>query len=401
MQKTPKALRLHIGIFGRRNVGKSSVLNALIGQKVSIVSDVAGTTTDPVEKVMELQPAGPVVFIDTAGIDDVGALGQMRVAQTRKVIERTELAIIVTDDFQKYEKELLALFQERSTPVIIVANKSDLRDDDSLELQAKADGADRIVTTNASTAEGIKELRDAIIDSAKASAVHSETLVSGLVKEGDVVLLVTPIDIESPKGRMLLAQVQTLREVLDEDACAIVVKQNRVAEMIAALKDPPDLVITDSQVFESMKKIVPKQIPLTSFSILYAHYKGDLAEMVKGARSIEKIVPGDRILIAEACTHHPIGEDIGRVKIPKWLQTYAGGELHFDTVAGRDFPDDLTKYKLIIQCGSCVWNKQQVLSRIDMAKKAKVPITNYGLAIAFSLGAFERALLPFKEDLEI
>jgi len=308
MQKTPKALRLHIGIFGRRNVGKSSVLNALIKQKVSIVSDVAGTTTDPVEKVMELQPAGPVVFIDTAGIDDVGALGQMRVAQTKKVIERTELAIIVTDDFQEYERELVALFQERSTPTIVVANKCDLRCDNSLELQAKSFGAKKVVTTNASTAEGINDLRSAIID---------------LAKDGP------------------LAQVQTLREVLDENACAIVVKEDRVAEMIAALKEPPDLVITDSQAFEDMKKIVPVEIPLTSFSILYARYKGDLAELVKGAMAIDKIVPGDSILIAEACTHHPIGEDIGRVKIPKWLKEYVGGELHFDTVAGRDFPDDL------------------------------------------------------------
>lgn len=396
MQKTPKALRLHIGIFGRRNVGKSSVLNALIGQKVSIVSNVAGTTTDPVEKVMELQPIGPVVFIDTAGIDDVGTLGRRRVEQTKKVIERTELAIIVTDDWQGYEKELCTLFKGR-TPIIIVANKSDIRNDKLLESVAKNFGAESIITTNANTTEGVSQLRKAIIKVTKNSSLESSSLVSGLVSAGDVVMLVTPIDIESPKGRMLLAQVQTLREILDENACVIVVKQNCVASMLEALKEPPCLVITDSQVFGDMKRIVPKQILLTSFSILYARYKGDLREMVKGAMAIENLLPGDKILIAESCTHHPIGDDIGRVKIPRWLQEHVGGKLIFEMAAGRDFPDDLTVYKLIIQCGSCVWNRQQVLSRVEMARSAGVSITNYGLAIAYSLSVFERALVPFPE----
>jgi [FeFe] hydrogenase H-cluster maturation GTPase HydF len=388
---------LHIGVFGRRNVGKSSILNALVRQSVSIVSDVAGTTTDPVEKVMELQPIGPVVFIDTAGIDDVGALGEMRVAQTRKVIERTELAIIVTDCWQDYEKELRTLFQQKDTPTVIVANKIDIRKNDVLESTIRSFGIEHVVTTNATTTEGIPDLRQTIIALAKDGPQHNDTLVSGIVNDGDIVLLVTPIDIESPKGRMLLAQVQTLRELLDENACAIVVKQNKVSYVLNSLKHAPALVITDSQVFGEMKKIVPPDIPLTSFSVLYARYKGDLAEMVKGALSIENLKAGDNVLIAEACTHHPIGEDIGRVKLPRWIRKYIDCDLNFDIVAGRDFPEDLSKYKLIIQCGSCMWNKQQVISRISLAKSTGVMITNYGLAISYTLGILTRALQPFPE----
>ena len=397
MQKTPKALRVHIGIFGRRNVGKSSVLNILTGQKISIVSDIAGTTTDPVEKVMELQPIGPVVFIDTAGIDDVGALGKLRVDQSKKVIERTDIAIIVTDRWQEYEKRLFELFSKRRTPVIVVANKSDLRKTDDVETCAKEEGVKRIVSSNALTGEGFKELRSALIESVKESPLDTATLVDGIVDEGDVVVLVTPIDIESPRGRMLLAQVQAIREVLDKNATAIVVKENRVEQILALLKKPPQLVVTDSQAFEMISQIVPDEIPLTSFSILFARFKGDLDRMIQGAMAIENLKEGDKVLIAEACTHHPIGEDIGRVKLPRWLQEYAGANLDIEVAAGRDFPNDLSPYKIVIHCGACVWNKQQVLSRLDIAKKALVPFTNYGLAIAYRYGCFERALRPFPE----
>lgn len=397
MQKTPKALRVHIGIFGRRNVGKSSVLNVLIGQKISIVSDVAGTTTDPVEKVMELQPIGPVVFIDTAGIDDVGALGDMRVKQSMKVIERTDIAIIVSDEWQNYEDELYRLFKDRGTPVIAVANKSDLRVDESVEAAAKATGVKRVVSTNAINAEGMEELKAALIAGVKESPLDTATLVDGLVDEGDIVILVTPVDIESPKGRMLLAQVQAIREVLDKNATAIVAKEDRIEGILKLLKEPPQLVVTDSQAFDMISKIVPDSIPLTSFSILFARLKGDLKQMVDGANAIGKLKGGDKVLIAEACTHHPIGDDIGRVKLPRWLREFVGDDLDIDVVAGRDFPDDISPYKIVIHCGACVWNKQQVLSRIGFANDAGVAFTNYGIAIAYSLGIFERALRPFTE----
>lgn len=397
MQKTPKALRVHIGIFGRRNVGKSSVLNVLIGQKISIVSDVAGTTTDPVEKVMELQPIGPVVFIDTAGIDDVGALGEMRVEQSKKVVERTDIAIIVSDEWQDYERQLNSIFIDRGTPVIAVANKSDLRDNDSVEAAAKANGIKKIVSTNAINADGMEELKAALIESVTESPLDTATLVDGLVDEGDVVVLVTPVDIESPRGRMLLAQVQAIREVLDKNATAIVAKEDRIEGILKLLKKPPQLVVTDSQAFELISRIVPDDVPLTSFSILFARFKGDLKQMVDGAKAIGKLQSGDRVLIAEACTHHPIGEDIGRVKLPRWLREFVGGDLDIEVVAGRDFPKDISAYKVVIHCGACVWNKKQVLSRLGIAKDAGVAFTNYGLAIAYSLGVFDRALRPFPE----
>lgn len=393
MFKTPKGLRLHIGVFGRRNVGKSSILNALVEQSVSIVSDVAGTTTDPVEKVMELKPIGPVVFIDTAGIDDIGALGLARVRQTMKVVDRTELAVLVTDDWQGYEKDLLVLFKEKNIPVVVVANKTDLHDGTELEEKAHSN-ADFVVSTDASRFVGVDELRNVIIDAAPEGYFSKQKIVSGLVKPGDLVVLVTPIDIEAPQGRLILPQVQTLRDVLDHNAYAIVVKESKLAEALAKLKEPPALVITDSQAFAKVAQITPVDVPMTSFSILFARFKGDLAELAKGATAIESLVPGDKVLIAEACTHHPVEDDIGREKIPRWLQEYAGGQLNIDIVAGRDFPDDLTPYKLIIHCAGCVFNKQEMLSRIEKAKNAKVAITNYGMTIAYIHEIFDRAIEP-------
>ena len=401
MQATPKGLRLHIGIFGRRNVGKSSVLNALTRQSVSIVSDVAGTTTDPVEKAMELLPLGPVLFVDTAGVDDVGALGQLRVKKTMAVIERTDLAILVTDDWQEYEQELRGVFDRRKIPILVAANKSDLRPDDALEQAIRAAVPHPVVVVSAVQGTGIDELRQAVIRAAPDEFVNAAAIVGDLVPAGELVLMVVPIDIEAPKGRLILPQVQTLRDILDNDAYAMVVKERELADALARLNRPPALVVTDSQEFLKVVGDVPKGIPLTSFSILFARFKGDLAEMVRGAMAIESLASGDPVLIVEACTHHPLGEDIGRVKIPRWLEQFVGGRLAIDTVAGPDFPDDLARYKLVIHCGSCVVNRRQMLSRIERVRAAGVPITNYGLAIAYSLGILERALSPFPYALEI
>lgn len=401
MLGTPKGLRLHIGIFGRRNVGKSSILNALTRQNVSIVSDVAGTTTDPVEKAMELQPIGPVLFVDTAGVDDVGALGKLRVDKTMKVVDRIDLAVLVADAWEEYETRLAELFARKKIPAIVVANKADLRDTRALEEAARQAKAGTVVSTSATTGAGIEELRQALIRSAPDEFLNAPTIVGDLVPAGELVVMVVPIDIEAPKGRLIVPQVQTLRDILDSDAYAMVVKERELADALDRLKRPPALVVTDSQEFLKVSGDVPAEVPLTSFSILFARFKGDLAELVRGLAAIETLRPGDRVLIAESCSHHPIGEDIGRVKIPRWLEQYVGGKLCFTDVAGRDFPDDLADYKLVIHCGGCVANRREMLSRIESARAAGVPITNYGLTIAYSLGIIERALEPFRYAAEV
>jgi len=395
MQATPKGLRLHVGIFGRRNVGKSSVLNALTRQAVSIVSDVAGTTTDPVEKAMELQPVGPVLFVDTAGVDDVGALGELRVQKTLAVVQRTDLAILVTDGWQDYEDRLLTLFRERKAPVIVVANKSDLRDGEAVEQGARGAGAERMVTVSALQGTGLEALRRAIIESVPDEFLNAPSLIGDLIPAGELALLVVPIDIEAPKGRLILPQVQTLRDILDNDGYAMVVKERELADALGRLNRPPAIVVTDSQEFLKVVADVPPGIPVTSFSILFARFKGDLAELARGAAAIDRLKPGDRVLIAEACTHHPTGEDIGRVKIPRWLEQYVGGKLAIETKAGCDYPSDVGAYRLVVHCGACVWNRRQMLSRMEAARDAGTAITNYGLCIAHSLGILERALGPF------
>ncbi len=397
MQNTPKGLRLQIGIFGRRNVGKSSLLNALTRQPVSIVSETAGTTTDPVEKAMELLPVGPVLFVDTAGVDDVGALGQLRVDKTMRVVERTDLAILVTDDWQDYETRLMALFAKRKTPVIVVANKSDARPPGVVEEQARKAGARTVVSASAVTRSGMDDLRQAIITSAPDEYVNAPGLIGDLVPAGELVLLVVPIDIEAPKGRLILPQVQALREILDQNAYAMVVKENALAASLARLSRPPALVVTDSQAFKQVVAEVPPSIPVTGFSILFARFKGDLAELVRGVTAIDRLKPGDRVLVAEACTHHPTHEDIGRVKIPRWLEEYVGGKLDVVVKAGNEYPAQIDDFKLIVHCGACMWNRRQMLSRIEQARAHGVPITNYGLAIGHSLGILERALSPFPE----
>jgi [FeFe] hydrogenase H-cluster maturation GTPase HydF len=401
MRAAPKAFRLHIGIFGRRNTGKSSLVNALTRQQVSIVSDVAGTTTDPVEKPMEMLPLGPVLFIDTAGVDDVGALGEMRVQKTRQVLDRTDVGLIVVGagEWGDFEQSILAELGERNVPVIVVWNKADLAGPPSAvidELRAAKVGC---VSTVAPRGEGVLVLREALVKAAPEEFINTPPIVSDLVPPGELAVLVVPIDTEAPKGRLIQPQVQTIRELLDADAYSMVVKERELRDALERLRRPPALVVTDSQAFLKVAGDTPPDVKLTSFSILFARQKGDLCQFVEGALAIDRLRSGDRVAIAEACTHHPIGDDIGRVKIPRWLTQYVGGKLDITVIQGHDFPADLADYKLLIHCGSCMWNRREMLTRMLRCRQAGVPITNYGLTIAYTLGIFDRALEPFPDAL--
>jgi [FeFe] hydrogenase H-cluster maturation GTPase HydF len=404
----PKGLRLHIAFLGRRNVGKSSLLNALTRQQVSIVSSVAGTTTDPVEKPMELLPLGPVLFIDTAGIDDEGALGALRVQKTRQVLERADLGVLVSEAgaWGKFEEEILGELRARGIPAIVVVNKIDAAQaapaiPEPDLLTRLAEQKTRVVRTSALNGVGIPDLRQALLDSAPADFIDSPAILGDLVGPGDLAVLVVPIDKEAPKGRLILPQVQAIRDLLDSDAYCLVVKERELRSALDRLKTPPKLVVTDSQAFLKVAADTPRSVPLTSFSILMSRFKGDLLTQVEGALAIDRLRGGDRVLVAEACSHHPIGEDIGRVKIPRWLTQYVGGKLEFKHVQGHDFPEDLSPYKLVVHCGACMWNRREMLSRLLRCHQAGVPITNYGLTIAYSLGIFERALEPFPAALEV
>lgn len=402
MQGTPKGLRLHIGIFGRRNVGKSSLLNAITRQQVSIVSEEAGTTTDPVEKPMELLPLGPVLFVDTAGIDDEGALGELRVHRTRLVLDRADLALVVAQAgaWGDFEEALTGELRSRKVPVIAVLNKSDLGPPDlALESDLGERGL-KVVRTSATTGDGLADLRRALLDAAPADFFEARRILSDLVGPGELAVLVVPIDKEAPKGRLILPQVQAIRDLLDGDSVCLVVKERELRRALETLKAPPRIVVTDSQAFLKVAADTPRTVPLTSFSILMARFQGDLMEQVRGTLAVDRLEEGDVVLVAEACTHHPIGEDIGRVKIPRWLAEYTGARLAFEYTQGRDFPGDLTPYRLVIHCGNCTGNRREMLSRILRCKQQGVPITNYGLTIAYSLGIFERALEPFPAALE-
>jgi [FeFe] hydrogenase H-cluster maturation GTPase HydF len=401
--RAPKSFRLHIGIFGRRNTGKSSLLNALTQQEVSIVSSIAGTTTDPVEKPMELLPLGPVLFIDTAGIDDIGYLGEKRIKKTLAVFDRTDLGIIVSNfaDWGEYEHQLISEFKNREIPFIIVFNKIDSFNE-NLDITSQLDSVNLgYVFTSAINGKGIPELRKLLLQQAPTDFINRPAILSDLVGPGEAAILVVPIDKEAPKGRLILPQVQSIRDLLDNDSFCVVVKERELREVLSRFNKPPKLVVTDSQAFLKVAADTPKEIPLTSFSILFARFQADLPEMVRGAMAIEKLKAGDKVLIAEACSHHPIGEDIGTVKIPRWLTQYVGGKLQIDNIRGHDFPKNISEYKIIIHCGACMWNRREMLTRIMNAKLAGVAITNYGLAIAFSLGIFERALQPFPSALDI
>ena len=402
LMDAPRGMRLHIGIFGRRNVGKSSLLNAITRQEVSIVSDFAGTTTDPVEKPMELLPLGPVLFIDTAGIDDVGALGELRARRTMQVFDRTDLGVLVTEAgaWGEYEDGILDEFLERKTPAVVVFNK--------IDLDARPAPVPRLqelkitpVLTAAHERRGVLDFRQALLDAAPPDFIDNPTILGDLVSTGELAILVVPIDKEAPRGRLILPQVQAIRDLMDSDALALVVKERELGHAIDGLKTRPRLVVTDSQAFLKVAADTPPDVPMTSFSILFARFKGDLSSQVQGTLAVERLQSGARILIAEACSHHPIAEDIGRVKIPRWLTQYVGGKLEIEHVQGHDFPDDLTGWDLVIHCGACTFNRRAMLTRIMRAREAGVPLTNYGLVIAYSLGIFERALQPFPAALDV
>ena len=390
MLDTPKGLRLHIGLFGRRNAGKSSLVNALTNQKISIVSDVPGTTTDPVEKACEFSPIGPVVFIDTAGVDDIGALGLTRVARTLAVLEWVDVALVVTTA-ETYGDEEIALLQKAVSldiPAVLVVNQIDRFG--SLK-QPLPEGV-TLVETSARDRTGLEALRSAIVEKVQAGETPDLPLAGELAGAGDTVLLVTPIDTGAPKGRLILPQVQAIRELLDRHAKCLVVQEDRVDEMLGELKRPPALVMTDSQVIVSVARQTPESIPLTTFSTQMAYAKSDLQEMARGTAALAALQDGDRVLIAETCSHHPQKDDIGRVKIPRWLREKTGRDLVIDVTVGKDFPTDLTPYKVIIQCGGCIVTRRHMLARVRAAKAQGVPMTNYGLTISFLQGVIERVL---------
>ena len=387
LNNTPLSERIHIGIFGRRNAGKSSVINAMTGQNLAIVSDVAGTTTDPVQKAMELLPLGPVVMIDTPGLDDVGELGKMRVEMAYQVLQKTDIAVIVIDASIGETAEdaaILAEIQKRSIPYIIVKNKADLTQ--------KQDGENEIFVS-AKTGENISVLKERI--AALAPRGEKERRIIGdLLEPNDFVVLVVPIDSAAPKGRLILPQQQTIRDILEAGANAIVVRDFELQETLVSLGKRPRLVITDSQIFGKVSKIVPEDIPLTSFSILMARYKGNLEQNVKGARALEQLKNGDTVLISEGCTHHRQCEDIGTVKLPRWIREYTGKDLQFQFTSGGTFPADLSPYALIVHCGGCMLNEKEMQHRLSIAKEQSAKMTNYGICIAYIHGILERSLAP-------
>lgn len=390
MLDTPKANRLHIAIFGRRNAGKSSLINAITGQEIALVSDFAGTTTDPVYKAMELLPIGPVVIIDTAGIDDEGEVGELRVKKTKEVLDKTDLALLVFSAENKdlsMENEWYENLRERKIPTIGVINKVDIKDIDEEELKKKFDIP--FVKVSAKSKLNIGKLKEAIQQNAP-DDYEMKTILGDVVKPKDVVVLVAPQDIQAPKGRLILPQVQVIRDILDNDALALTVKDSELNDILKVLNRKPDLVVTDSQVFEKVNNMLDNDIPLTSFSILMARYKGELKMLIEGAKTIDTLKDGDKVLIAEACTHHPLRGDIGREKLPNWLKERTKANLEIVVNAGVDFPEDLSEYKLIIHCGACMFNRKQMMTRMIRAKEQNVSITNYGVAIAYMNGILDR-----------
>jgi [FeFe] hydrogenase H-cluster maturation GTPase HydF len=399
MYRTPTSNRLHIGIFGKRNTGKSSLINAVTGQDTAIVSEIAGTTTDPVYKAMEILPIGPCMLIDTAGIDDQGVLGDERVRRTLVVLRKTDLGlIVVTPDtvIDKFEEELIEVFRNKKLPFLFVINKSDLP---GAQAQGYLENKKLpFIKVSSKTKQGITELKNQLM--AMVPGHWSPIpLVGDIINPKDVIVLVCPIDSAMPQGRLILPQVQVMRDCLDNNAVALVTKETELLDCLKALKEKPRLVITDSQVFEDVAQMLPQDIPLTSFSTVFARHKGDLNAYICGVYALETLKDGDEILIAEACTHHVQPEDIGRTKIPTWLLNYTKKDLHFEVTAGGDFPEDLSPYKLIISCGGCMVNRGEIMHRIKKAQKSGVPITNYGILMAYLAGILERVITPFEGGL--
>jgi len=384
LNATPSAERIHIGFFGRTNAGKSSVVNALTGQNLSIVSEVSGTTTDPVSKAMELLPLGPVVIIDTPGFDDLSRLGALRMERTKKILDKCHIAVLVVDatvGISKTDEALINLFKEKDIKYVIAYNKCDIKRTDGLNVSA---------VTN----EGIEDLKEAIFK--LAPKTKEQKIVGDLISSGDLVVLVTPIDESAPKGRLILPQQQTIRDILDADAVALVTKETELSDTLKKLASPPKMVICDSQVFKMVSEIVPESIPLTSFSILMARYKGYLDMAVRGISAIKNLSDNDTVLIAEGCTHHRQCQDIGTVKIPMALQKLTGKKLNIKTVSGNDFYEDLTGISLVIHCGGCMLNEKEMKNRIERAEKQGVPVTNYGIVLSHFSGILERSLKPLE-----
>ena len=399
MQKTPKSLRLHIALFGRTNVGKSSFLNLVAGQDVSIVSAQAGTTTDVVEKPMELLPIGPVLFLDTAGLDDTTALGEKRIGKTEKVFDRADVIVLLHEGGQvtEFERSVEARAGEKKIPLIRVANKVDL-----FPVGATLMSPVRCVSTDLASRERVlSELKAELLRVCPEEFLQPPPLMSDLVRPGGLAVLVVPIDLQAPKGRLILPQVSTIRDALDNDAAALVCKEREYAHMLSMLKQPPDIAICDSQMVLKMVADTPPDVPCTTFSILFARLKGDLRRFAAGAAAVDRLEPGDKVLIAESCSHHALEDDIGRVKIPRWLRQYVGIDLRVDVFSGRDFPENLPEYRLAVQCGGCMQNRREVLSRIEKCEAAGVPITNYGMCIAQTQGVLRRVLSPFPAALEM
>jgi len=395
--KTLKSLRLHIGIFGRTNVGKSSLLNRITGQDVAIVSDIAGTTTDVVEKSMELMPIGAVNFLDTGGINDVTVLGHERIEKTLKILNRTDIAVLMCDynGIGEFEKPLIEKFRELEIPFIIVVNKTDINEPSEIVNQELNNICKNIIYTSVKTDNDIVfKFKSELVKLLPQDFVEPPKIAGDLVDEKSTVILVIPIDKEAPKGRIILPQVQTLRDLLDCGCSVLSVRDSELKEALENLKQPPSLVITDSQAFKKVSEIVPENIPLTSFSILFARLKGDLNTFIKSAQAIDKLNDGDKVLILESCTHHAIEDDIGKVKIPNLLRKKTGKNLIFEHISGHDFPD-VSGYKLIIHCGGCMTNRREILSRILKANNAGIPITNYGITISYCLGILNRAVKIF------
>lgn len=404
MQSTPLGNRLHIAIFGRRNAGKSSLINALTNQDIALVSAVPGTTTDPVYKAMEILPIGPVVLIDTAGIDDEGELGALRVKRAHAVLKKADLVLLVMDagkPVSQHEERIAQLCREKGVQLVGVLNKFDLNMAAESE---KIQYSERLgltpVVVSAATGAGLLELKLAIIGAAPA-AWDDRIIVGDLLQPGDLAILLVPIDLAAPKGRLILPQVQTIRDILDHHALSLVVMEGELKEALAQFVKKPKIVITDSQAFLSAAAETPSDVLLTSFSILFARYKGDLAALVRGAKAMDGLRPGDKVLLAEACTHHRVEGDIGRVKIPALLRQAVGGELEFSWSSGQGFPENLSEYRLIIHCGGCMLNRREMLARIAQAQEAGVPIVNYGVAIAHLMGILPRALSPFPDVRQI